>query len=53
LAHLIRRGIALEDDPLPTTLNVLPIFAVRPFGVIEVEDEVVPISHVIRLKART
>jgi hypothetical protein len=51
-ADTVRRRIALEDNPLAAALDVLPIFSMRPFGVIKQEDEVVPFTSIRRLETR-
>src|SRR3954452_15220291 len=48
LARHVRRsnsvggGVAIHDQPLPAAENMLPVFPVRPLGVVEQGHEVVP-----------
>src|SRR3954452_13026966 len=48
LARHVRRsngvgcGVAIQDQPLPAAENMLPVFPVRPLGVVEQEHKVVP-----------
>src|SRR4051812_40730350 len=42
LSDCVGRGVAVQDQPLPATENVLPVFPVRPLGIVKQEHEVVP-----------